>query len=121
MVLFLDHWQRLSVIALLGVQRATVAEMRTFWRLQDLLALSDAEKEAIDYRVVVENNLEQFQWNRAKSLPAKQYEVSEAEAARIRRCLEEWPQFFTAVDRQWLEPLLEQLADVKAQPVAVQR
>jgi hypothetical protein len=121
MTLFLDHWQRLSIYALLGAQRATVAEMRTFWRLQDLLALSDTEKEAIDYQVVVENGLEQFRWNRAKSLPARQFEVSEAEAGQIRHCLEEWPQFFTGVDRMWLEPLLEQLAEVSMQPVTARR
>lgn len=116
MVLFLDHQQRLNLHALLGAQRANVAEMRMFWRLQDLLDLTESEREQISYRVATVNNMELPSWDKLKSLPAREFEVSEVEAVRIKRAIEEWPQFFTAADRLWLEPLLEQLASVNLQP-----
>jgi hypothetical protein len=112
MTLFLDHQQRLNLIALLGAQRANVAEMRMFWKMQDRLELTDEEKEAIEYRIASQNGVEIPSWNQAKTLPVKGFDFSEAETTRIQKCIDDWPQFFTATDRKWLEPILEQLANV---------
>jgi hypothetical protein len=116
MVLSLDHQQRLNLIALMGTQRGTVAEMRMLWGLQDKLDLNQEERAAIEYRVATQNGIEQPSWNPELSLPAKEFEVSEAEAARMRHVIEEWPHFLTAVDRKWILPLLDQLSEVA--PVA---
>jgi hypothetical protein len=114
MFLSLDHQQRLNLIALMGTQRGTVAEMRMLWNLQDKLDLDKEEKAAIEYRVATQNGIEQPSWNPELSLPAKEFEVSEAEAARMRRVIEEWPHFLTAVDRKWILPLLDQLPEASA-------
>lgn len=114
MVLSLDHQQRLNLIALMGTQRGTVAEMRMLWNLQDKLDLDKEEKAAIEYRVATQNGIEQPSWNPELSLPAREFEVSEAEAARMRRVIEEWPHFLTAVDRKWILPLLDQLPEASA-------
>jgi hypothetical protein len=111
MNLSLDHQERLCLIALLGTQRGTVAEMRMLWGLQDRLELSQAEKEQMEYRVATQNGMEQPSWNFERSLPYKDYEVSEAEASKIRRVVEEWPYFLTATDRKWIPHLLDQLPE----------
>ena len=114
MLLSLDHQQRLNLIALMGTQRGTVSEMRMLWGLQDKLDLNQEERVAIEYQVATQNGIEQPSWNPAKGLPAKEFEVSEAEAARMRRVIEEWPHFLTAVDRKWILPLLDQLPETSA-------
>jgi hypothetical protein len=116
MTLFLDHQQRLNIIALLGAQKANVAEMRMFWKLQDALELTGEEKETIEYRIATQGGIEVPSWNQAKGLPPREFDLSDAEVMRVKKCIEEWPQFFTAPDRKWLEPVLEQLANVNTQP-----
>jgi hypothetical protein len=122
MLLSLDHQQRLNLIALMGTQRGTVAEMRMFWSLQDKLDLDQEERAVIEYRVATSNGIEQPSWNPEKSLPLREFEVSEAEAARLRRVIEGWPHFLTAVDRKWILPLLDQLPEaVSAVPASLAR
>src|SRR5262245_9169812 len=111
MILELDHQQRLNLHALMGTQKVSVNEMRAFWKLQDRIDLSDAEREAIGYRVEMMQGNEVPVWDRAKSLEPRSYEFTEAEAARIRKVIEEWPHFITNADRKWLEPVLAQLPE----------
>lgn len=112
MTLFLDHRQRLNLIVIMGAQRATVAEMRVYWALEDKLALNDEEKAAIDYRTAVApNGVEVPSWNPEKGLPPREIEVTDAEAQRISRMVNEWPHFLTAIDRVWIEALLAQLPE----------
>lgn len=109
MLLSLDHQQRLNLIALMGAQRANVAEMRMFWAMQDRLALDDQEKEAIQYRIAMDQGMEIPSWNRELRLEPKEFEISDIEGQRLRRVIEEWPHFLTAMDRLWITPLLDQL------------
>jgi hypothetical protein len=44
------------------------------------------------------------------SLPAKEYEFTEAESARIRVTVETWDGYAANADRRWLEPVLIALA-----------
>jgi hypothetical protein len=46
-------------------------------------------------------------WNPALSLPAKEFEIPDAEAARIRTALHAWQSYAAGADRRWLQPLLE--------------
>jgi hypothetical protein len=116
MILSLDHQQRLNLIALMGTQRGNVAEIRMLWNIQDRLDLSAEEREKIEYRVATQNGIEQPSWNPEKGLPPRDFEVSEAEAQRLRKVVEEWPHFLTAVDRKWILPLLDQLPEAASQP-----
>ena len=114
MTLQLNHTQRLNLSALLGAQRANVGDMRMFWKLQDKLELTEAEKQAINLRMVRVQDTEMPAWDRDKTIPEQTFELSETEAARIQKIIDEWPTFVAASDRLWLEPLLAQLGSVSS-------
>lgn len=111
MNLMLDHQQRLNLHGLMGAQRVNVSEMRVFWKLQDRIDLSDEERAAVGYRIEVINGSEAIGWDRTKRLEPKGFEFSDAEIARVRKIVEEWPHFMTSTDRAWVEPLLAQLPE----------
>ena len=46
-------------------------------------------------------------WNPSLSIPAKDFEFTESEVARIRSALETWAHYGAKADRPWLEPLLD--------------
>jgi hypothetical protein len=122
MTLNLNYQQRINLVLLTGAQRGNVAEMRLFWGLQDRLQLTDEEKASIDYQVVLDaaSGMEQPRWNhfKARDQAPGTFELSESEAQRLRRMLDEWPHFLAAVDRVWIEPLMEQLPVPAAMPAA---
>lgn len=108
MKLTLDYTQRLNLHALMGAQRASLDDLRMFWRLQDQLELTVEEKTAIDYRVV-DGQQPQVLWNPNRVLPLKDFELSDAEYQRVARVLREWqPGFLIGPDRRWIEPLMAQ-------------
>lgn len=109
MKLMLDQTQCLNLYALLGAQRADVGSIRAIWAIQDRLALSADEEKAIDLKREVVGGQERVVWNPALSIPAKEFEFTEAEVARIRAALQTWDSYGAAADRQWLQPLLELL------------
>ena len=121
MTLNLNYQQRINLILLFGNQRGNLAEMRLFWGLQDRLELNDEEKQSIDYRVELDGNgFEQPRWNfnKARDCASLPYEFSETELQRVRRMLEEWPHYLGAMDRIWIEPLIDQLPVVATAPPA---
>jgi hypothetical protein len=111
MRLSLDHQQRLNLIALMGTVRGNVAEVRMLSKLCERLELDDKEKEAIGYRTATQNGVEMPSWNWDLSLPEREFEVTDAEAHKLRKIIDEWPHFLTATDRKWLFPLLDQLPE----------
>jgi len=104
----LDHQQRLNLIALMGTQRGTVADIRTLWKLQDRMELSEEEKREINYQVIAQDGAEAVRWDLGKSLPPVEVELSTAESQRLRKIVEEYPNFQLG-DRKWIESLLDQL------------
>src|SRR5215467_10510335 len=110
MKLSLDHLQRLNLHVLMGAQRASVDEVRVWWRLQDRIELSNAEKQQIGYRMerIGQGPIEQPTWDPQKRIPARDFEFTVDEFGRIEKILREWQHGFTGNDRPWLEPLLEQ-------------
>jgi hypothetical protein len=108
MTVFLDYEQRLNLTALVGAQKGPLAELRQLWKLLDRIELSEEEKVAVNFRVAVQNGLEYFLWNRRKSEP-RAFELTEAEVQRLRKLIEEWPQFIAGSDRSWIETTVEQL------------
>jgi hypothetical protein len=105
----LDHIQRLNLHALLGAQRGDVATIRALWALQDKLALTPEEEKAIELKREFVAAQEHVVWNSALALPAKGFELADAETARIRAAIESWAAYGVGSDRRWLEPLLNQL------------
>jgi hypothetical protein len=109
MKLSLDHTQRLNLHALMGAQRASVDEVRLWWRLQDMIDLSAEEKVKIGYRLERVGEMMQPVWDPVKILPVREYELTADEFAKVERIIREWqPGFVAAADRRWLEPLLAQ-------------
>lgn len=110
MKLTLDYTQRLNLHALMGAQRAALDDLRTFWRLQDLIDLTPDERAAINYRTIQQNGQAMVQWDSGKSLPVKEYELADPEFQRVSKMVREWqPGFLIGADRHWIEPLMAQL------------
>ncbi len=109
MNLTLDHTQRLNLHALLGAQRADVGSIRAIWAVQDKLALDVGEEKAIELKRELVSGQERTVWNPSLSVSAREFEFTEAETARIKAAIETWDGYGVAVDRRWLEPLVEAL------------
>ena len=114
MKLTLDHTQRLNLHVLLGAQRADVGSIRAIWAVQDEIALNADEEKVLELKREMVGGQERVVWNSELSLPAKEFEFSDLECARIRSALQSWESFAAATDRRWLQPLIEALfpADV---------
>jgi hypothetical protein len=83
MKLTMDQTQRLNLHALLGAQRADVGSIRAIWAVQDKLALDAGQEKLIELKREMVNGTERTVWNPTFKLAAKEFEFSEADAARI--------------------------------------
>jgi len=106
MKLTLDHTQRLNLHALLGAQRADVGSIRAIWAVQDKLALDANEEKAIELKRECVGGQERTLWNPSLSIPAKDFEFTDAEVGRIKTAIETWNLYGAAADRHWLQPLV---------------
>ena len=106
MKLTLDHTQRLNLHALLGAQRADVGSIRAIWNVQDRIALDADEEKAVELKREMVAGQERVVWNPALSIPAKDFEFSDPEVARIKAAVQLWDAYGAAADRPWLEPIL---------------
>src|ERR1039457_564099 len=98
----LDHTQRLNLHALLGAQRADVGSIRAIWTVQDRIALNADEERCVELKREFVAGQERMTWNPALSLPPREYEITEFEAAKIRAALQTWDSYAVAADRGWL-------------------
>jgi hypothetical protein len=106
MKLTLDHTQRLNLHALLGAQRADVGSIRAIWSIQDRIALDADEETSVELKREMVAGQERVLWNPALSIPAREFEFSDPEGARIKAAIEKWDTYGAAADRRWLEPLV---------------
>ena len=106
MKLTLDHTQRLNLHALLGAQRADVGFIRAIWAVQDRIALDADEEQAIEVKREMVAGQERVVWNPALSIPAKEFEFSDLELARIKAAIQTWDSYGVNADRRWLEPMI---------------
>jgi hypothetical protein len=114
MKLFLDYTQRINLHALIGAQRASVGELRLWWRLQDRIDLNDEERVAVNYRVGKINGIDQPMWEVFNGAPPRDYDFSEEEFGKISKIVNEWqPGYLVSGDRRWLQDLLSQLQPEK--------
>jgi hypothetical protein len=107
MKLMLDHTQRLNLHALLGAQRADVGSIRAIWAIQDRLALSADEEKTIETKREIVAGQEHVLWNPALAIPAKEFEFTDPEVARIKAAIQTWDSYAVNADRRWLQPLIE--------------
>jgi hypothetical protein len=115
MKLTLDHTQRLNLHALLGAQRADVGSIRAIWAIQDRIALDADEEKAVEVNHEMVAGQERVVWNPALSIPAKEFELSDLEAVRIKAAIETWDSYGANADRRWLQPLVETLFSAQPQ------
>lgn len=115
MKLTLDHTQRLNLHALLGAQRADVGSIRAIWAVQDRIALDVDEEKSVEVRREMAAGQERVVWNPALSLPAKDFEFTDPEVARIKAAIETWDSYGANADRRWLQPLVEALFSAQPQ------
>jgi hypothetical protein len=114
MKLTLDHTQRLNLHALLGAQRADVGSIRAIWAVQDKIALDTDEEIRLELKRELIGGQERTVWHPALPVPAREFDLEDAEVSRIRTAIESWGNYGAASDRRWLEPLLEIV--VRAEP-----
>src|ERR1035437_3450964 len=104
MKLTLDHTQRLNLHALLGAQRADVGSIRAIWAVQDKLALDADEEKALELKREMVAGHERVVWNPTLSIPAKDFEFTDPEVARLKAALATWDSYAAGGDRRWLAP-----------------
>jgi hypothetical protein len=109
MKLTLDHTQRLNLHALLGAQRADVGSIRAIWGIQDRIALDADEEKAVELKREMVAGQERVLWNPALSIPAKEFEFTNPEVARIKAAIQTWDSYGASADRRWLQPLVQSL------------
>jgi len=107
MKLTLDHIQRLNLHALLGAQRADVGSIRAIWSIQDRIAVDADEEKALEIKREMAAGRERVVWNPARSIPAREFDFTDAEVARIKATLHSWDSYCADADRRWLEPLVQ--------------
>jgi hypothetical protein len=95
--------------ALLGVQRGDVAATRALWALQNNLALTPDEENAIELKRALVAGQERVIWDTTLALPPKEFELTDAELARLKAALETWGNYVASPDRRWPHPLVEAL------------
>ena len=114
MKLFLDYTQRINLHALIGAQRASVGELRLWWRLQDRIDLNDEERVAVNYRVGKINGIDQPMCEVFIGAPPRDYDFCEEEFGKISKIVHEWqPGYLVSGDRHWLQDLLSQFQSEK--------
>ena len=88
MKLTLDHTQRLNLHALLGAQRVDVGSIRAIWGIQDRIALDAAEEKAVELKRELVAGQERVAWNPTLSIPAKDFEFTDPEVARLKAAIQ---------------------------------
>jgi hypothetical protein len=103
MKLTLDHSQRLNLHALLGAQRADVGSIRAISAIQDRIVLDADEEKAVELRREMVAGQERAVWNPALSIPAKEFEFTDPEVARIKMALQTWDGFGATAEARCIQ------------------
>jgi hypothetical protein len=84
------------------------------WVIQDKIALTPDEENAIDLKRELVAIHERVHWNPALALPPKEFDLTDAEVTRIKGAIETADGYAANADRRWLQPLLNVIfADAK--------
>jgi hypothetical protein len=111
-ILSLNVPQRVNIVAMLdAVECHGRREAWATCRLQEQFSLSDAEKQAIGWRTVVQDGREYATWNNAASATeSRNYELSDDDMQRLVRAIDQF-RMVPGRDRLWYEPLVAQLPE----------
>jgi hypothetical protein len=101
--------EALHLHALLCAQRADVGSLRAIWSIQDRITLDADEEKALEVKREMVASQERVVWNPALSIPAKEFEFTDPDLARIKAALQTWDSYAVNADRRWLQPLVETL------------
>jgi hypothetical protein len=86
-----------------------VGSIRAIWAVQDRIALDADEEKAVELKREMVGAQEVVVWNRALSIPAKAFEFTDPEVARLKAAVQTWDSYGANADRRWLQPLIEAL------------
>lgn len=111
--LFLDHIQRLNLIALLDVAEwQGRREGHKVCQLQDRLELDEVEKKSIDYaEEAAPDGRRVPRWSTSKNLPARLFEFSDDDMRRIDKALDNEQLRIVLLRDRWFRSLVAQLPD----------
>jgi hypothetical protein len=87
----------------------SVGSIRAIWSIQNRIALDADEEKALEVKREMIVGQERVVWNPAYSVPAKEFEFSDPEIARIKAGFQTWDSYSVNADRLWLEPLIKGL------------
>lgn len=79
------------------------------WVIQDRLALDADEEKVVELKREIVAGQERVVWNPTLSIPAKEFEFTDPEVARIKAAIQTWDSYGVTADRRWLEPFLRDL------------
>lgn len=121
MQLNLTHEMRINLIAIMDQQPCKITTARAIWALQDKIRLSKEEAEALGYKEILVQGAKQPMWDATKTVPAKEYLMSDQEVALIKQAIDDMD--IRPAYRNWLEPLMLDLdrEPEKPRPMAVGR
>lgn len=86
-----------------------MGSIRAIWAIQDRIALDADEEMAVEVKREMVAGQERVVWNPALGLPARQFEFSDPEVARIKAAIQTPDSYAVNADRRWLAPLIEAL------------
>ena len=77
--------------------------------IQDRIALDADEEKAIELKREMIAGQDRVMWSPSLSIPAKEFEFSAPEVARIKAAVQTWDSYGVNADRRWLQPVIEAL------------
>ncbi len=86
-----------------------MAESPAIWSIQDRIALDTYEEKAVELKREMVAGQERTIWNPALSVPAREYEFSDVDVARMKAELSTWDSYGVNAGRRWLQPVVEAL------------
>lgn len=114
MQLSLTHEMRINLIAIMDQQPCKITTARAIWALQDRMRISKDEAEALGYKEILVQGAKQPMWDATKTVPAKEYLMSDQEVALIKQAIDDMD--IRPAYRNWLEPLMAAIETQPEQP-----
>ena len=65
------------------------------------------EEKALELKREMVAGQERVVWNPTLSIPAKDFEFTDPEVARLKAAIQLWDSYGVAAERRWLQPLVE--------------
>lgn len=73
--------------------------------MQDRIALDSDDEKVVELKREMVAGQERVVWNPARAVPAKEFEFTNPEVARIKAAIQTWDSYGANADRRWLQPV----------------